>query len=104
MLAKEVEGDVSITLLSWLQKNNIIDLLNRTIKIDREKFSLLINNLLQDIYQYEQLAHDKQAFDQTSLKFAAFFRKKHITIHPTVIEFLNRYSVQDCKYTINFMS
>lgn len=104
MLAKEVEGDVSISLLCWLNQHDMLNIATRTINLNLSKLIVLINEVLGDIYNYEQLAHDKQAFDLTALKFSAFFREKHISIPPEVIAFLHTFAVQDCQYFVKFNS
>lgn len=102
MFSKQVEGDVSIAMLILLSNYKIIDLNKKIIDLTEEKLKLVIDTVLSDIYKYEHLASEKNAFDHTSLKFSSLFRKTHLPVSQSVLSFLDAYSVQDCEYKIFF--
>jgi hypothetical protein len=103
MFAKEVEGDVSIAFMILLDKYNILDFQKKKINLNQKNMQMLLEEVLSDIYKYEQLAYLKQAFSSSATKFAAYFRDKYLKVTPAVTNFLKEYSVQNCLYKIFFI-
>lgn len=102
MFAKEVEGDASIALMIILNKYNFLDLEKRAITFTCKQMVKLAEDVLCDIYKYEKLANEKDAFSTTSSKFVTFFKEKYLQTSPIIMNFLNRHSVQNCRYNLSF--